>query len=92
MRARGEGGYMTEAKSDCLNTLDKTPVVWLKLMGQARILNAWTQLDTGTLGSRRGLAVSGPTAGRTSVRFRFRSPLFKSCGLWTLSCDFVRHI
>ena len=34
----GGGGYRTEAKSDCFNTLDKTPVVWLKLMGQARIL------------------------------------------------------
>ena len=28
-------------------------------------------------------------SGRTSVRYRFGSPLFKRCGLWILSCVFV---
>ena len=38
--------------------------------------------------SRFGLAVSN----RKSVRFHFGSPLSSvSCGLWTLSCDFVPH-
>ena len=32
-------------------------------------------------------------SGKASVRFRFGSPLsrFRSCGLRTLSCDFVAH-
>ena len=51
--------------------------------------------------SNRGPSAYQPTAlplGQTGwyaegprFRIRFGSPLFKSCGLWTLPCDFVPH-